>query len=100
LEAPEFSEIEATLESAFADASPPRARVLLIRSVDSGHIIAITRTPTGKLELGVNIKLDGEWFEANHLDVDSLTTTIEIFRAFYEADTHIRTVIEWDEVVE
>ncbi len=46
------------------------------------------------------MQIGGEWFEATEYDVDSPTTVIRLFQAFYETDPTIVSSIEWDEVVE
>ena len=100
LDDPEFSEIQAMLEDVFSDPSSPRARVVLTRNADAGHLIVLTRTSGGELELGVTMKTDGRWFEAKEPNIESLSSATEVFRAFYDSNADIQTLIEWDEVVE
>jgi hypothetical protein len=100
LENPDFSDIKVMLEEAFADASAPRARIFLTRNVDDGHIVAMSRMPDGKLEISVNMKINGQWFEASESDIDSLAAATKVFKAFYDTDANIQTMIKWDEVVE
>ena len=96
----QFSDVRKVLESELADESTTRSSVTLQRVAGAtGQQIGFKQNSDGTIETAVHMRFDGKWFEAIEHAVESNEILIDLFEAFYNKDAAIRTMIEWDELI-
>ncbi|MGI9474744.1 MAG: hypothetical protein ACR2NZ_24645 [Rubripirellula sp.] len=103
VENPDIDTIKERLASINWQDEDQRPKVILSRSFDgSSDLLCVRRADSdrGELTIGVVVQIGDEVFEANHYNVESADLFAPVIEAFLQRDPSIKTIVEWDEIVE